>query len=114
MNDRLHRARTRTSARGVACGTEVAVAQGMDTHTMLWNDSTRETRYAAIVNALEGGCTVLVMTARGAIKVTAKNAAKWKAAGRPVFKLAKGSIFIASGKRYDCIDYNHLQIVTPS
>ena len=78
--------------------------------TMLWNDTTREARFAAITAAIAEGKTVYVATARGAIKVTAKTAAKWVASGRPVFKFSKGSIFVAAGRRYDCIDYNHIQI----
>jgi hypothetical protein len=78
--------------------------------TMLWNDTTREARFEAITAAIATGSTVYVMTARGAIKVTPKTAAKWEASGRPVFKLAKGSLYIASGRRYDCIDFNHIQI----
>jgi hypothetical protein len=80
--------------------------------TLLWNDSDRETRYAALMSALAAGGTVYVMTARGAIKVTPKVAAKWNATGRPIFKLAKGSLYIGAGRRYDCIDYNHIQIGT--
>ena len=78
--------------------------------TLLWNDVDRESRYVAIVGALSEGKTVYVMTARGAIKVTPKVAAKWEASGRPIFKFAKGSIYIGAGRRYDCIDYNHIQI----
>lgn len=78
--------------------------------TLLWNDTTREARYAAITAALAAGKTVWVMTGRGAIEVTPKTAAKWDASGRPVFKFAKGSLFVASGRRYDCIDYNHIQV----
>ena len=77
---------------------------------MLWNDTTREARFAAITAALAAGQTVYVMTARGAIQVTPRAAAKWEAAGRPIFKFANGSIFIGSGRRYNCIDYNHIQI----
>lgn len=89
-------------------GTRLAIPRAMI--TLLWNDTTREARFAAITNAIAAGDTVLVMTARGAIQVTPKTAAKWEAAGRPIFKLAKGSLFIASGRRYDCIDFNHIQI----
>lgn len=78
--------------------------------TMLWNNTTREERHVAITTAIAAGQTVFVMTARGAIKVTPKTAAKWDAAGRPVFKFSKGSLFVASGRRYDCIDFNHIQI----
>ncbi len=79
--------------------------------TLLWNDVDREARYVAIINALAAGETVYVMTARGAIKVTPQTAAKFEASGRPAFKLGKsGSLYVVAGKRYDCIDYNHLQI----
>jgi hypothetical protein len=80
--------------------------------TLLWNDTTREDRFAAITAAIVAGRTVYVMTARGAIQVTTKTAAKWEATGRPIFKFSKGSLFIASGRRYDCIDFNHIQIET--
>jgi len=76
---------------------------------MLWNDTTREARFAAITAAIAAGRTVYVMTARGAIKVSPKTAAAWNKIGRPVFKFVKGSLFVASGHRYDCIDYNHIQ-----
>lgn len=78
--------------------------------TMLWNDTTREARMEAIAATIAAGGTVYVMTALRAIKVTAKTAAKWEATGRPIFKLANGSLFVASGRRYDCIDFAHLQL----
>jgi hypothetical protein len=78
--------------------------------TLLWNDTGREVRYTAVITALAEGKTVYVMTARGAIKVTPKTATKWETTGRPIFKFAKGSLYIGAGKRYDCIDYNHIQI----
>lgn len=78
---------------------------------LLWNDTSTEARYLAIVEALANGQTVYVMTARGAIKVTPKMAAKFEATGRPAFKLGKsGSLYVVAGRRYDCIDFNHLQI----
>ena len=82
----------------------------MTMETLLWNTTTREARFEAISAALAAGKTVYVSTARGAIKVTAKNAAKWDATGKPIFKLSKGSLFVAAGRRYDCIDFNHIQI----
>ena len=78
---------------------------------MLYNDTTKEDRYVAILLGLAAGETVYVMTGRGAIKVTPKTAAKFEASGRPAFKLGKsGSIYVVAGRRYDCIDFNHIQI----
>ncbi len=79
------------------------------TNTLLWNDTTREARMSSIEATLAAGGTVYVLTALRAIKVTAKTAAKWLESGKPVFKLSRGSLWVASGRRYDCIDYNHIQ-----
>jgi hypothetical protein len=62
-------------------------------------------KLAQIVEALKSGRTIYVRTMTRATKVQPKHLAQFDAIGRPLFKVAGNSLFMSSGKRYDCIDY---------
>ena len=65
------------------------IAAVIEPTLILWNNASTADRYAAITEALAAGRNVYVLTARGAIKITPKLAAKWTAAGRPVIKVGQ-------------------------
>lgn len=67
-------------------------------------------RLRAIEAALASGKTVWVSTVLRQIKVTPKTAAKFSASGAPLFKANRIGLFIASGKRYDCIDFCQITV----
>lgn len=60
---------------------------------------------ARITDALASGKTIYVSTALRHIKVTPKTAAQFAAANHPLFKASNKSLYMAVGRRYDCIDY---------
>jgi hypothetical protein len=62
-------------------------------------------RLAEINAALAAGRTVFICTYTRATQITAKTAAKWAAAGTPLFKLIGESLYMASGRKFACIDY---------
>lgn len=54
---------------------------------------------------LKEGKTLYISTTLRATRVTQKHVDKWEAAGRPLFKADGKSMYMASGKKYVCIDY---------
>ena len=58
-----------------------------------------------ITNALASGKTICVATSTRVTMVTPKIAAQFAAAGRPIFRASDKSLYMAVGRRYDCIDY---------
>lgn len=58
-----------------------------------------------ITDALESGKTVYVSTALRVTKVTPKTAQQFLKTGRPVFRASDKSLYMAVGRRYDCIDF---------
>ena len=69
---------------------------------------------AAKLEMIEGawaqGKTVYICTALRATKMTARNAEKWKAAGRPMVRVSGGSLQSVEGRRYVCADYCAISI----
>lgn len=63
-----------------------------------------------IEGALAKGQTVFLCTMTQAIKLTARNAAKFAAAGMPIVKVSGNSLYVASGRRYNCADYCGIEI----
>lgn len=69
-------------------------------------------KLAWIKERLAGNMTVYVCTYTRATKITPKTAARWADAGRDLFKIdSTGSLMMAVGNRYDCIDYCGLRAV---
>ena len=60
---------------------------------------------AWITDALASGKTIYVSTALRHTKITPKTAAQFAAANHPLFKASATSLYMAVGRRYDCIDY---------
>ena len=58
-----------------------------------------------ITESLESGKTVYVSTALRTTKVTPKTAQQFMKVGRPIFRASDKSLYMAVGRRYDCIDY---------
>ena len=63
-----------------------------------------------ITEVLNAGRTVYIRTALRNIKVTAKNVRDFAAINRPLFKVSGDSLYISSGKRYDCIDFCRVEV----
>lgn len=63
-----------------------------------------------IENAWKAGKTVYVCTALRITKLTARNAAKFEAAGRPVVRVRGNSLQMVEGRRYVCADYCAIKI----
>ena len=63
-------------------------------------------KLAWIKDRLAEGMTVYVTTHTRSTRVTPKDAQSWVDDGRELFKLGhNGTLLMARGKRYDCIDY---------
>ena len=58
---------------------------------------------------LAEGRTVYVSTAYVRRRVSRQTLDKWSKSGRPLFKLAGNSLYMARGLAYDCIDYCKLE-----
>ena len=54
---------------------------------------------------LAAGKTVDIATQTRTTRVTQKHVRSWAQSGRPLFKADSKSLYMACGKRYDCIDY---------
>jgi hypothetical protein len=68
-------------------------------------------RIQSLFDALSAGKTVYICTCTRATKITQKNVKAWEAYGRPILKAAGNSMYMAVGKRYDCIDYCSIRVV---
>lgn len=64
----------------------------------------------AIERALDSGRTIYVSTYTNHTKITPKSAAKWADAGMDLFKVSGNSLYMAAGKRFDCIDYCKISV----
>ena len=62
-----------------------------------------------IESALASGKTVWIGTMLTMAKVTPKTAAKFTES-QPLFKATRNGLFMAHGKRFDCIDYCSIQV----
>ena len=62
-------------------------------------------KLARIKGALARGATVYISTYTRSWKINAKTAAKFDAAGHPLFKVSNGSLMMASGRSYVCADF---------
>lgn len=60
-----------------------------------WHQARR--KLAAIRQALQDGCTIMVSTHLKATQYTAKHA--------DMFKATKSGLYVRRGKNWDCIDY---------
>lgn len=58
-----------------------------------------------IIEKLNTGFTVYVSTYLKSWEITKKTYDKFESLNFPLFKVNKDSIFMASGKKYVCIDY---------
>jgi hypothetical protein len=58
-----------------------------------------------LLEGLAAGKTVYIANTLRTIKVTQRDVAKFAAINRPLFKADARSLYISTGKRYDCIDY---------
>ena len=65
---------------------------------------------AWITDALASGQTIYVSTALRHTKITPKTAARFAAANHPLFKASDKSLYMAVGRRYDCIDYCQITV----
>lgn len=74
------------------------------THTTR-GDMTATEKLEKITAALDAGSTVYLQTYTRTTKITAKNAAKFAAAGNPVVKVKGSSLYVIEGRRYVCADY---------
>ena len=69
-------------------------------------------KLAWIEERLAEGMTVYVTTRTRATKVTPKAAKRWAADGLELFKIDRtGSLIMAHGRRYDCIDYCRISAI---
>lgn len=59
----------------------------------------------AITDALHAGKTVYVETMTRSTVITPKTAQRWANNGHTLFKVAGESLYMAVGRRFDCIDY---------
>jgi len=64
-----------------------------------------------IMDAINAGKTVYIGTYLHCWKVTAKTLDRWTKAGIELFKVKGNSLYMAFGKRYDCIDFCAIKIV---
>ncbi len=64
-----------------------------------------------ITESLDSGKTVYVSTALRTTKVTPKTAQQFTEVGRPIFRASNKSLYMAVGRRYDCIDYCQITAV---
>ena len=71
----------------------------------LENEMTAQEKMAKILEVLQSGKTVYIQTALRVTKVSAKDAEKFAAINRPLFKADTKSLYISAGNRYDCIDF---------
>ena len=62
-------------------------------------------RLEKINNAIEAGYTVRISTMTNYSDVNQKVVNRFRKAGYEVFKVAQDSLYMRSGKRWDCIDY---------
>ena len=56
------------------------------------------------------GCDVYFCTAYRSIKVNAKSVANFKKAGCDLIRISGNSLFMAAGKRFDCVDYCAIRV----
>ena len=67
-------------------------------------------RIPAMLEALEAGKSVMVSTCLHHTKITPKTLKSWQAKGLTLFRASGGSDYMASGKRFVCIDYCKITI----
>jgi len=65
---------------------------------------------AWITDALNSGKSVSVSTAFRTTRITPKTAQQFANAGRPIFRASEKSLYMAVGRRYDCIDYCQITV----
>jgi len=58
-----------------------------------------------IIETLREGKTIYISTALRSYKITKKTLASWDKAGLQLFKAEGNSMYMASGKKFLCIDY---------
>lgn len=66
---------------------------------------------AWMLDALATGKTVRVATAWRVTDITPKIAKKFADAGHPIFRASDKSIYMAVGRRYDCIDFCKIDVI---
>jgi len=70
-----------------------------------------EEKLKMILSGLQAGKTVYVATYLRCWKITGKTLAKWAQVDRHLFTINGNSLYMAAGKRYDCIDYCAIRVV---
>lgn len=77
---------------------------------LYYMNSTATAKLETITKAWSEGRTVYIQTAMRVTVLSAKTAAKFAAAGRPVVKIKGDSLYVIEGKRYVCADYCAISI----
>ena len=70
---------------------------------------TPQQRHDKINELVNSGCTVMICTHLKAVQVDREAVRRFDEAGMPLFKVANGSLYMASGKKYVCIDYTTIK-----
>lgn len=63
-----------------------------------------------LLDLIERGATVIFSTYTRGYKIDKKTVSRFSAAGIPVLKATEKSIFMASGKKYLCMDFCAIRI----
>ena len=58
-----------------------------------------------IISHTNNGGTVFICTHLRAVKINKNVVSKWEKSGYDLFKIKNGSLFMARGKNFDCIDF---------
>jgi len=67
-------------------------------------------KLSGIMDALESGRTVFISTHTHTTKVNLKALNKWRKAGYELFKASSKSLYMASGRKFVCIDYCRITV----
>lgn len=63
-----------------------------------------------LISYIKEGRTVRVSTPLRVTDIEAKHLAQWEKAGRPLLRAGKNSMYMASGKKYVCIDFCRIEV----
>lgn len=66
---------------------------------------TADDKIKTILELLKSGKIVYISTPLKSYKITQKDVDKFDKTGKPLLKASEGSMFLAVGKRYVCINY---------
>lgn len=71
---------------------------------------TAEEKIAKLLEYIRSGRTVWISTAWKCTEITPKTLAEWDKAGLTLLKAKGNSMYIAAGKRFECIDYCDIRV----